>query len=302
MQSSSIKIFFVYLTACLIWGSTWLAIRIGLEDLTPLVSAGYRFVLASIFILFLMRIRSVKLDLQKISVRLYVIMGLFSFSIPFGFVYWAEQFVPSGLAAVLFAVYPFFITIYSYFFIPGEKINFYKISGILLGFSGIVIIFSDQIGGDFTLYLAGMLLIVFSAMMQAGVAVVIKKFGQHLNPLSINLLPMFIGGILMLAYGFITEDTSNLNYTAGAVGSILYLALFGSVVTFTSYYWLLQRVSIVILSLIAFITPVIAVFIGWILYSEELNANDITGSAVVLAGLIAANTGNIINHLKKTDF
>jgi drug/metabolite transporter (DMT)-like permease len=298
MKIDSVKIVFAYLLACLIWGTTWLAIRVGLEDLTPLVSGGYRFILASLLIFVLMKIRKIPLETDKISIRLYLMMAFFSFSIPFSFVYWGEQYVPSGLASVLFAVYPFFIIIYSIFLLPGEKIDAYKLSGILLGFSGIVIIFSDQIGGDFSAYLLGMILIVISAIMQAGAGVIIKKYGYYLNPLAINLIPMFIAGVMMLATGFVFEDTSNIRYSSNAILSIIYLAFFGSVVTFTSYYWLLKRVSIVILSLIAFITPVIALLAGWIFYSEELGIRQISGSVIVLLSLFGANMGNIIKYYK----
>src|SRR5690554_6192271 len=89
-------------------------------------------------------------------------MTFFSYIIPYGLVYWAEQFVPSGLAAVIFGVYPFFILIFSYFALPGETIGFYKVLGITLGFTGIVVIFSDQLGGDVSGYLLGMAALVLS--------------------------------------------------------------------------------------------------------------------------------------------
>ena len=145
---------------CIIWGSTWLAIRFGLESLTPIFSAGIRFSLASVFILALMKIQNVSIQKDKVSVRLYLLMGFFSFVIPFGFVYWAEQFVPSGMASVLFAVYPFFVVIFSYIRIPSETIGFYKIFGTVLGFSGIVVIFSDSFTGDITDFVAGMIAVL----------------------------------------------------------------------------------------------------------------------------------------------
>jgi len=109
MKAAALKIALVYALLCFIWGSTWLAIRIGLESMPPIYSAGMRFTVASIFIFILMQFRGNKLQRDKISVRLYLVMGFFSFVIPFGLVYWAEQFVPSGLASVLFAVYPFLL-------------------------------------------------------------------------------------------------------------------------------------------------------------------------------------------------
>jgi len=114
MKNTALKIFLIYALICFIWGSTWLAIRFGLESLTPLFSAGIRFTIASGFILILMKLQSVSLQTDRVSLRLYFMMAFFSFVIPFGLVYWAEQFVPSGMAAVLFAVYPFFVVIFSY--------------------------------------------------------------------------------------------------------------------------------------------------------------------------------------------
>jgi putative membrane protein PagO len=300
MKTGSVKIFFIYVMLCFIWGSTWIAIRFGLETLTPLYSAGIRFTLAAFFILILMKIRGVRLQLDKISIRLYLIMGFLSFVIPFGLVYWAEQFVPSGMASVLFAVFPFFVAIFSFLFIASESLDIFKISGIVIGFSGIVIIFSDSFGGDITDYLIGMFAIVLSATMQAGIVTTIKKYGHHLNPLSMNFVPMLIAGISMLVIGLAIEDTSTNSFGLHAVLSILYLAFFGSVITFTSYYWLLKKINIVILSLIAFITPIVALILGFLLYDEQLSTNDFVGSAFVLFGVFGANFGNLLKMRKKT--
>ena len=284
---------------CLIWGSTWLAIRYGLESLTPILSAGIRFSLASVFIWILMRIQNISIQKDKVSVRLYLLMGFFSFVIPFGLVYWAEQFVPSGMASVLFAVYPFFVVIFAYVRMPSEKIGFYKIFGTILGFSGIVIIFSDSFTGDITNYIIGMIAVVASGIMQAWIAVSIKKFGHHLHPLSMNFVPMVIAGISMVAIGFLFEDISKIRIDQNAVLSLLYLSFFGSVITFTSFYWLIKRVNLVILSLIAFITPIVALILGFLFYREHLSVNHFIGSAFVLTGVFWANLGNLIKLRKE---
>jgi len=299
MKAGGVKIFLVYAMLCFIWGSTWLAIRFGLETLTPFYSAGLRFSLAAFFILILMKIRGVKLQLDKISVRLYLTMGFLSFVIPFGLVYWAEQFVPSGMASVLFAVFPFFVAIFSFIFIARESFDIFKILGIIIGFLGIVIIFSDSFSGDFNYYLIGMFAIFLSAIMQAGIAIIIKKYGYHLNPLSMNFVPMLIAGISMLLIGLAFEDTSTNSFGLSAVLSILYLAFFGSVITFTSYYWLLKKINIVILSLTAFITPITALILGYIFYNEQLSTNDFVGSAFVLFGVLGANLRNLLRMRKK---
>ena len=285
---------------CLIWGSTWLAIRYGLESLTPIFSAGIRFLLASVFIWILMKMQSVSVQKDKVSIRLYLLMGFFSFVIPFGLVYWAEQFVPSGIASVLFAVYPFFVVIFSFIRIPTDKIGFYKIFGTILGFSGIIIIFSDSFAGDITYYIVGMIAVVASGIMQAWIAVSIKKFGHHLHPLSMNFVPMLIAGISMLAIGYLFEDLSKTRIDQNAVLSLLYLSFFGSVITFTSFYWLIKRINLVILSLIAFITPIVALILGFIFYGEALSTNHFIGSAFVLTGVFWANLGNLLKLKRGT--
>jgi len=301
-MSNGLKIGLVYAMLCFVWGSTWLAIRFGLESLTPLFSAGMRFSLASIFIFILMKIKTVSLQKDRVSIRLYLLMGFFSFVIPFGLVYWAEQFVPSGMASVLFAVYPFFVVIFSFLRMPSEPIGSYKIIGTVLGFSGIVVIFSESFDLNFTDYLLGMFACVLSGTMQAWIAVSIKKFGHHLHPLSMNFVPMFIAGISMILIGVFFEALSTIRFDERAILSIIYLAFFGSVITFTSFYWLLKRINVVIISLIAFITPIVALILGYIIYNEELSTSYFVGSAMVLGGVFWANLRNLFKLRKGTIF
>jgi len=298
MNKLAVKIVLAYTVLCFIWGSTWIAIRYGLEALTPMFSAGLRFSLASIVIFILMRIKNISLQTDKVSVRLYLLMGFFSFVIPFGLVYWAQQFIPSGMAAVLFAVYPFWVVILSYVRLPGEFIGFYKIFGTVLGFAGIVIIFSDSFVGDISNYLIGMFAVVLSGTMQAWIAVSIKKFGHHLHPLSMNFIPMVIAGISMLLIAFFAEDLTSIKINENAILSIIYLALFGSIVTFTSFYWLIKRVNLVILSLVAFITPIVALVLGYFFYDEVLSTRHFIGAALVLTGVFWANLGNLLKLRK----
>jgi len=293
MHSTKAVVISVYVLICIIWGTTWLAIRVSLESLTPLYSASFRFLLAGLFIYLLMMMKGIKIQKDSLSIKLYILQGIFAFAIPFSLVYWAEQFVPSGLASVLFGVFPFFVALFSYLFIPDEHIGFYKVTGMLFGFIGILIIFADDIGGDISLYLLGMFGVVASGIMQAAMAVVIKKHGHHLNSLSMNLIPMLMGAVVMLLFGLIYEDFLALRFDFTAVWTVVYLGFFGSVVTFTSYYWLMKRINIVILALMAFITPIVALIAGWLFYNEQLSLYDFIGCLFVLAGIFIANIKGI---------
>ncbi len=289
-MNDNVKIWSGYILLCILWGSTWMAIKLSLNSLTPLISLGARFAVASIFIFLLMKIKGLKLQLDKKSVKLYVILTLFSFAIPFAMVYWAEQHVDSGISSVLFGMFPFFVIIFSKLLMPEEYVGKEQILGVVFGFSGLVIIFSDNISGGFSNSLIGMGAIVVSSIIQGAVAVIVKRDGKHLHPLSMNLVPVFFASIFLLFLGVLFENTSRLKFDSYAIFPVLYLGFFGTVMTFTIYYWLMQKINVVILSLITFITPVVALLLGWIILDETLSFMDIAGTALVLAGIMFANT------------
>ncbi|MDQ7815816.1 MAG: EamA family transporter [Melioribacteraceae bacterium] len=300
MFSEKAKITLGFILICLIWGSTWLAICLGLESLTPIISAGIRFTLASIFVYVMMRIKKINLQNDQLSIKLYLVLAFFSFVIPFGLVYWAEQFIPSGLASIIFAVMPFGVLIFSRLAIPETKISFYQVAGVLLGFAGIITIFSEDISIDISNNFLGMVAVLLSATMQAGIAVTIKKYGSNLNPLSMNFVPLLIAGIVMTIYSFIFENITYWSFDLNAIGSITYLAFFGTMVTFTTYYWLLKRMNIVILSLSTFITPIVAVLLGWIVLNEKFTMQALAGSTMVLIGILFANFRGLFNYYQLT--
>jgi drug/metabolite transporter (DMT)-like permease len=298
MDSEKIKIGLGFVLICIIWGSTWLFIRLGLESLTPVISAGIRFTIASLLVYGLMSYKKISLQTDPLSLRLYLILAFFSFAIPFGLVYWAEQFIPSGLASIIFAVMPFGVILFTRIAIPKTEIKLTQIIGVLIGFIGIVIIFSEDLTIDISNNFLGMIAVLLSATMQAGIAVIVKKYGGHLNPLSMNFLPLLIAGLLMIPLAFIFENSSTWKFDLIAVGSILYLAFFGTLITFTTYYWLLKRMNIVILSLSTFITPIVAVILGWLVLKEKFSFQALAGSSMVLIGILFANFNGIINYIK----
>ncbi len=280
-----------YLAICLIWGSTWLVIRLGMESLTPFVSAGVRFTIASSVILLVMKIRSIPLIFDGSAMKIYLVGGFFSFLIPFGLVYWGQQFISSGLASVLFAVYPFSVAVVAHFTLHDEKLKKTKIIGMLVGFIGIIVIFSDSFAIRFNLMeFFGMAAVVGSGIIQSFVVVLIKKEGKHLNPFSMNLVPMAIAAIGFLAAGLLLEDVGRNRFDLIGLSSVFYLGIFGSIVTFTTYYWLLKKVSVLLMSLIAFITPIIALILGWLVYDEKLTVFHLIGSILVLTGLLVSQS------------
>lgn len=298
MISENLRIILGYILITLLWGSTWVAIRIGLDSLTPMFSVGLRFFLASIFVYLVMKIYKVNLQTDSLSIKLYLFLAFFSFIIPFSMVYWAEQFVPSGLTSVIFAVFPFFVILFSWLFMPNSQVGIYKLIGVLIGFIGITVIFWPDISLDFSEYSLGMIAILGSSAIQGLVAVIIKKHGSKLNPLSMNFVPLLIAGIVLIPVGLIFEDSQSLVFDFKAISSILYLAFFGTVITFTTYYWLMQKINVVILSLSTFLTPIIALLLGVFVMHEKFTNYHFAGSSLVLIGILFANFRGLIKYYK----
>ena len=296
MKNENIKIVAGYVLICLLWGSTWMAIRIGLNSLTPIFSAGLRFLSAAFFVFLLMKYRKISIQKDVHSIKLYLILGFFSFIIPYGLIYWSEQFVPSGLTSIIFAVMPFFVILFSKIFMPEVKIKRNQIIGSVLGFGGIVVIFSENLVIDVSGYMLGMLAILLSSAIQGWISVHLKKHGEHLNPLSMIFVPLLIAGISMTILGFEFENRKSWSFSIEALGSILYLAFFGTTIAFTTYYWLMKKINVVILSLSALITPILAVLLGWFILDERLSLRKLFGSVLVLIGILFANFDKVKNN------
>ncbi len=255
----------------------------------PLLSAGLRFLLASVVLYGLMKVRGEKLPRTRAFASLVIFMGLSAFSIPYALVYWGQQMIPSALASILFATYPFFVGLFSYFFLPSENMNFLKFLSLVLGFAGVYIIFSSELNFDTGIAITGMAAIVVSAFIQAGSLVYLKKFGEAVSPVTLNFASMSLGAVLLLVGSVFSETYSAVTWTGQAIGSIVYLALFGNVIAFVSYFWLVKHVETVLLSMTSFVTPILAVVLGAMVAGEQLTPQVFSGACLVLCGILAAN-------------
>ncbi len=298
-MSTRLKVIIGIVVVCLIWGTTWVAIKIGLRSIPPMLGASLRFLLASLFLLGLIEFRRVQFAKDKIFWKLGILMGLSSFGIPLALVYWGTQFIPTGLASILFATHPFAVALCSYFMLPTEHLSRAKLGGIILGFIGVYVIFASEYEFQSTFGVEGMIAIIASSALQAFALVTVKKYGRPYNPVSLNYVGMVIGGVLLAGTSFLMENHSGLVFNQGAILSLVYLALFGSVVTFVTYFWLLKHVEVVLLSLTAFVTPIIAVIAGVMVFDESFTTQMFAGSILVLAGILIANSTDLAAVLRR---
>lgn len=279
----------------LVWGSTWAAIRIGLEaGIPPLTGAACRFALAGSLLFLIARARRVRLGAERSERLLWWANGLLSFTASYGIVYWAEQVVPSGLAAVIFGSFPLFVAILAHFTLPGERLTPGSTAGVILGFAGLAVLYSEDLSDlaireDGGTEIAVVAVILLLAPLAAAVGqIVVKKWGKGIHPLSITSVPMGIAAGCLGALALTFEWGERIPFSWAAVGSVLYLAVVGTALTFTLYFYLLDRMPAARLALIAYVTPAVAVTLGAVFFAEPFTLRIFLGAATILVGVALA--------------
>ncbi|MEM8711295.1 MAG: EamA family transporter [Planctomycetota bacterium] len=269
---------------CLVWGSTWFVVREGLQDMEPLGSAGLRFALAWLIMLPLAGFIAQREGGEKPTASLVLAMAAGNFAVSYGIVYWAEETLPSGLAAVLWGIYPIQTALIGHVYLPESRIVGLQWLGLAVGFLGVALLFLTDIvsvGGDATLRGAVLLL---SPTVSAFATAYVKKHGAGVSSALLNRWALFVGSVMLLVAAWSIEGGIEVPDGPRALSSIVYLALMGTVLTFTLYFWVLRTSSAVSLSLIAYVTPAIALIVGAGLGEERVTGWTIGGLSLILLG------------------
>jgi drug/metabolite transporter (DMT)-like permease len=293
----------VWLLLCGIWGSTWLFIKLGLNDLPPLTFAGIRFVIAAAILFIFIAVRRVPLPRGRRDLLLLAVTGVLSFSLNYGLVFWGEQYISSGLAALLQSTLPAFGLIIAHYYLPGERMTLPRILGVLLGVFGVGVIFSNQLQVAGPRALWGSAALVLSAFCAAYANVLVKTYGLNLQPSVLAAGQMVFGLIPLLLIGIPLEGNPlKFHWTGVAVISLLYLAIVGTVVAFLLYYWLMHNMDVTKTMLIALVTPVTAVILGMLVLKEEMHWRTLIGGAMIISGigLIVVRRGQAKSKIAST--
>lgn len=285
----------LYALCCLIWGSTWLAIKIGLVGVPPMLGAGLRFVLASAVLFAIARARGSSFKLTRDDKLAVLSCGFFSFTFSYATVYWAEVYISSGLTAILYSTMPLFVALLSAFWTKAETLTPRKTAGILIGILGTAILFWPQQAVS-RRDAFGMALALASSLSAALNLVTVKRYGKKTDIIVMNALAMSIGAVCLLALSLLTDSYAGLSWTPSNASAIVYLALFGSVTAFLSYYHLVKVMDATPLSLITLIFPIIAVFLGRFFLKEPLSGQTLAGIAVILAGVATTSANFSAGH------
>lgn len=276
----------VWLLLCLIWGSTWIFIKLGLDDWPPFTFAGLRFLLAAAILWGIVWLRRSRLPRARRDWLRIAWLGVISFTMNYGLVFWGENRIPSGLTAVLQATIPAFGLVMAHHYLPNERITLAKMAGMALGIVGVVVVFADQMNVARTAALWGGAAILLSALCVAYSNVQVKLHCGHLDTPVLVAGQMSFGMIPLLAAGWFVEGGPfKLRWTATAATALVYLAVVGSVIAFLLYFWMVKKIDVTKTMLISLVTPVVALLIGWLVRGELLSWRLALGSAAILSGI-----------------
>lgn len=292
MDNRNIKAYSAWIAVCIIWGTTYLAIRVGVANLPPMLFAGLRWITAGAILISYLKIKGEKFPGRK-EILPIAIVGIALLGFGNGLVVIGEQWVNSGLTALLITTTPFWMVGIQAVFYKDLEINFKTIAGLILGLAGVTLIF----GGRFEELLNGSYLIGAASIMGAVIAwaagsVYSKHNEISVHPMMSAALQMLIAGFIQTILGFILGEASAVEFTAAGLLSFAYLAMVGSIFGYGSYIYAIAHLPLPLVSTYAYINPVIAVFLGWLILNERLDFIIIISALIIIAGVILVKQGS----------
>lgn len=279
------KVIVAFAAVYIIWGSTYLAIRVGVQQLPPALFAGSRFVIAGILLALYARLSGQKFPTELREWRTIAITALFMLVGANGLVVWGVQWVPSNQAALIVATTALWLAGFGTLGSSGQKLGPRTVLGLAVGFLGVAMLMMPERGFSLTHF--GAQLAVFAACpLWAAGSMYAKHCQLSTPPLMIAAMQSLFAGLVFCGIGFPLGEAARWVWTTDALAALAFLIVFGSCIAYASYIWLLHEVSPAALGTYAYINPLVAVVLGWWLLQETLNANQLAGMVVILIGVM----------------
>ncbi|HJR44827.1 MAG TPA: EamA family transporter [Actinomycetota bacterium] len=274
-------------TVYIVWGSTYLAIRVTVETLPPFLTGGVRFIIAGtlMYVFLLVRRGPKAMRVTFGQLRAAALVGALLLMGGNGLVMQAEQDVPSGLASLIIASTPLWVVLYRY--IAREQISSGTLVGVAIGFVGVAVLVlpGDRPDGA---SLAGIFLLVIAAASWGNGSFLSSRLDMPPDPILSTAYQMLLGGAVSALVGVLLGEASGLEVERFSTSSLLalaYLIVIGSLVAFTAYVWVLQHAPVSKVATYAYVNPVIAIFLGWLILSEEITPAIFVGAAIIVASV-----------------
>jgi drug/metabolite transporter (DMT)-like permease len=274
-----------WVVVCLVWGTTYLAIRIALETIPPFLMAAIRWIAAGTLLIALLKLRGQRLPEMRAWPSLAV-LGLLLLGCGNGGVVWAEQTVPSGLTAVLVSTIPFWMVAIERLMPNAEPLTPRRLAGLIVGFTGIVLLVWPELGlENGGAFLGGVIATQVACLGWAIGSSYARRRGSEENVLAAASIEMVAAGVCLLAVASTRGEWTTLEVNNRTLGAVAYLVVAGSIVGFSAYAYALKHLPIAIVSLYAYVNPVIAVLLGTLILQEPLSPRLAVASAIVLTGM-----------------
>jgi drug/metabolite transporter (DMT)-like permease len=281
---------------CTVWGTTYLAIRIGVETIPPMLLTAARYLTAGLILFAVAWLRGDRPPRDARTLRNAAFVGVLMVGVGNLAVVWAEQWVPSGLAALFVATAPFWVTLIELVHGSGEKIGGRRLAGMLIGFVGVALLVTPRgAGGSFDMhFLIGALVIQAGCVGWQSGTVYAKNTLSKIPPLMSSALQMLCGGAAVLIAGVAVGEVPRFHLTPRTFTALAYLTLFGSVITYTAYVYALKSLRTTTMALYAYINPIVAVILGWLILRERLTWVSIVAMFVILGGVALVQGARIV--------
>jgi drug/metabolite transporter (DMT)-like permease len=299
LDKSEIKAYLAWVSICIVWGTTYLAIKIGVETVPPMLFAGLRWIIAGpILFLFLILVK-VKVPPKK-EIKHLVLIGILLIGFANGFLVIAEKWVPSGLASLLITTLPFWVVGIESFLPNKPSFNKFILLGLLIGFAGVSLIFiSDFENLVKPGYIIGILSILGSIIVWSSGSIYAKYKKFNSSPIMRASIQMITAGILQLVLALILGEFKDFSIDRNGFLAIIYLVIFGSFLGYVAYIYAISILPVAFVSTYSYINPVIALFLGWYFLNEKIDFSIIVGTIIIFSGVALVQYGSRKN-LRKT--
>ena len=292
MDKPNIRAYLAWIAICIIWGTTYLFIRIGVETIPPMLFAGFRWLIAGIILITILRLSGKQFPKKENLIHIAVI-GIALLGLGNGLVVVGEQWIESGLAALLITTVPFWMVGVESFLPKGPKLNWMVITGLIIGSLGVGLIFGGDLKYIFeTKYLVGVLSILGAVVAWSLGSVYSKYKKVSVHPLMSASIQMLLVGTLQILLGTVIGEFNGLHFTQSGLISIAYLVVMGSIFGYGSYIYAIEHLPLSLVSTYAYVNPIIALVLGWIFLNEQLNVFTVIASIVIIAGVVLVKIGS----------
>lgn len=295
-RSKATKIILAFAAVYIIWGTTYLAIRIAVQSVPPFLLAGVRFFVAGVLIIGVLRLRGTPFPPRK-QWPVAFLVGALMVGGGSGLLHWAEQTIPTGISALVIATIPLWITFFDWLLFKNGRPSGRELSGLLLGFLGIILLIGPgQITGTAAFSWTAIFILLLSPIFWSFGSLYSRRDSMPQNAFLAAGMEMLCGGLVLIGAGVLTGETQQLEPAAITPTiwlAFFYLLIFGSIITYSAYTYLLKTVSAAKASTYSYVNPVIAVYLGWLILNEPISLTTIAAMTIILGAVFLITTSRV---------